>query len=814
MTKNRTGVVFGAGTLALVTLFTPPATGQNISDERPPVRPSAAMPSDGQVLSPAALGFGTAAIPSRAEADFADSSAGPVPSGRSWQPEDQSGPTNYAITPRIVPSPAPEKIASTPEASPPLAGASPQQAPSETGLTLSEVPWVDRARTELQATDPILSRAEAGSVSEDAPGVNLSEKISSGEAGSSPERQGPPAPPVKAVLADTAKDAETAPLADDTTEISEMAPTESPVESSAPRQEPEKASSEPQADVIENTDIVTNDITPTTFPGLRKTAMENLSAEGAGVDEQIELIRVLTGGVFFPEASHTAATLRESGKRLSPGQEMRLRNLEKMIFALSGEGPGGDTGSLPASPWSAAEAAAQAINPDTGLWDLIPQIREGKTPDSDTVRAAAASLGKHSEWVAVAVTPDLLKGALLSQDFELASLIIETAEMSGGTSLAEILLMRGDLARMTGQDEEAFDFYAEAMELDGVAAVEARIAFSDMVMEKGSPGALLNLRDILKDGVRTWRNDDYSRRLMTRLAAVTEEIGDTEEAIRVMARIVAEYPGTDEARLAQARVPVLLQSLQEDMNSGEIRIDEYIPLIRELSWKIDEGQEWVSARVLLAEKLAENGLHAAASAEFEDIRSRHANQIRDSGLLRNRVILGEAASKVASGDQDGARRALATPLGGDDPEEQNRRDALFLRSGMSGEIPQDPYTEEDLSLLRARDLFADGDNEGAARFYDNFIGSGKPLPPEDASRYILARSRTSTGKESVSNTQGIQSPETDSMITAGASIAAESPQMSPISTGSAMSIIGEAEAAISAAGNILSATEAPGDATQ
>lgn len=786
--RNRAAI--GVGTLALTTLFTLQANAQDLGASRPPARPLPAENRVGQVMPEVPLSY----LPNIVQTEggpFSDSQP-PIPAAAlAWKIAEET-PTVYEIEPSLTLDPF-QEIASE-NVRTPVPDSLPETAP-----VIEPEPVVAQTSTEVSAETPAEAEEKAAApalpdlppfvpdvVAEVEAEVDTVETVEA-------DPLAAPASPQVANRAEKPAPMVTAPGRADFREeaVADLPLVTPDVPEDVSETAPEEMS------------IITSDITETSFAQMRSDATEKASAEGTGAEERLEVVRVLLGGLFLPEARHAAETVRSSEGRFSPSQEKRLAEMERMIAALSGDLP--DQDEPETSPWASAAGTPPSVASGSGLWGLIPAVRSGKVPTSETVREAAASLGQHSAWIGAAVIPDLFNAALLANDPDLASDILSAAEAGGGVDPARMLLMRGKLAERQGDEEAAFDLYAEAMGHGTIAGVEARIAFSDMVMSRGTPGALPGLRDVLTTGVMIWRNDDYSRRLMTRLAAVTEEIGDTEGAIRVMARIVAEYPGTEEARLAEARVPVLLSDLQEGLASGDVSIEAYISLVRELSWKVEGGPEWITTRVVLAETLAERGLNAAAAAEFEAIRDRHANQVRDSASLRNRVILGEAAARIASGDSEGAQRALRTPLAGDDPQEKTRRDTLFVQAGIAMDMPQEPSSAQNLEILRARDLILKGEEEAAARFYDNFAERGKDLPREDASRYILARSRTVIGSDVVSNTQGIQSPEADHMIQAGASIAAESPQMTPLSTDKAMSIISEADAAIAAAEKILAA---------
>lgn len=585
-----------------------------------------------------------------------------------------------------------------------------------------------------------------------------------------------------------------------------------PSEQAIPRQEDQVAEvpqDEPaDPEVASYSGLKTADVTRANFSEKRFEAIAQAGVEAAGVSTDIELARVLLGGMFLNEASEA---ISQAGSRegLSAVDRSRITDIEEALSAID---PTIASSGSSSAPWSGIGASSG--NP---LWSTITSIRSGTPVPAARIREAAGSLSDHSWWIGGEVIPHLFTGAVRVGDTGLAGGILDAAEQDGSVGASEMSLLRGRLAQAMGDAEGAFDHYAEAMTYDDIPGVEARIAFSDLVMDRGVPGTFPRLREILTEGVASWRNDDYARRLMTRLAAVTEELGDTLGALHVMSRIAAEFPGTDEASLAETRMMVLLGTFAEKGRSEEIDIESYMKTIRDLGWRVSGGQQWVSARLVLADKLAEYEMHEAAAAEYASILSGLGSAQDIVPSVSETVAVKEARSRITLGQIGRARDLLSPSFSGTDDITMRERELLLAQiSGLPDviDIAENPAAVDEYWLINARNSFNSRNDIEAVRFYDNHLGTGKGLPREDASRYTLAKART-TDEDSMQGISGVVTGEgSEGIVSVGTSLSSDSVEMRPLSTQKASEILGLAAETLEAADRILGRNVVPDETEQ
>lgn len=536
---------------------------------------------------------------------------------------------------------------------------------------------------------------------------------------------------------------------------------------------PSLASAPPEAALADP--FRTADVTAAAFADLRAAALAAASAPDARVDQHVELVRILVGGMFIPEALGEISRIRSSGAAMTPSQEAVLDEMEQAADAL---GP---------------LAAAPGPRERPGPWATLAAARRGDPVTAGALRRAAGALADQSRWVAGEVLPHLFDAALSLGDPALGAELLAAAE--AGTNLpgsTRFQFMQGRLAQARGSENEAFDFYALAMEGEGTAAAEARIALADLIAARGVPSSLPGLKRVLREGVAGWRGDDHARRLMTRLAAVTEETGDIESALKVMSSIISAYPASDEARLARTRIPVLLGALREDVEAGEVEIGFYLALVRELSRTMPESGEWVAARTTLAERMAAEGIDLAAAAEFRAIRAAYPLILSRSAPLRERLVLGEARARIRAGDHAGAIEVLAVPL--QDAGEKALRAQAVLREQAGfllaeGRMGESPLGENDALLLAARRAAAEDDPIRAADLYKQHVAAQKSLPRQDVSSYMRARSGTEASARVPADTLLGQNEDVNRLIEIGRTTAPRQAGGGPLSTAAAQAIV-------------------------
>ena len=530
----------------------------------------------------------------------------------------------------------------------------------------------------------------------------------------------------------------------------------------------------------------TSDVSPEAFPAMLAEATRLADATDASGRDILDLARIMIGGVFLPEAATRVRQITNGACDLTTREKAALHEMIVAIAVL--DGPAISSGE------ACLGQTVRSAERRTGLWANLRKISQGGKPESQDLRSAVAELGDHSSPVARAVLPILFDGAIAAGDVQLARHILAAAVETGAVGDdSRRVYMEGRLAETEGDEQAAFDLYARAMAADGEDAAKARIAFSDIVLRRNVPDSMHGLRRILEEGISRSPAGESSRRMLIRLAAVTEETGDVEGAIRAVVRIAAQYPESEEGRLAAARLGVLFGLAEERLNDGRIGLEKMLTLIRDVEPNSPEVPEMLSARLALAEKLDASGLHEAAIAEFRDVVSRHASGVK--GPLFERASRGEAAALIASGRHGEASALLGSR---DVPDVKDLVEQSRWHLAEASDTPD--KTREDAKLFEARALYSEGDMAGSVAAYREHVSGGKALSRADASRYMLASSRDGKIGTGGAPDPVFQDAERKNLMIAAESLNANRKD-GPLSTDSAKAILNDA-------GKTLDASEA------
>lgn len=533
----------------------------------------------------------------------------------------------------------------------------------------------------------------------------------------------------------------------------------------------------------------THDVRTADFPRLRRESLAAISRHDASAEHHLEHARVLLGGMFLPEAYHALEVARGAA---GGGQPYLLASIAELEAALEGLGGPG------------AGAAPDARG---DLWAVLQDHSRGKRTTISEVKAAAADFAHQSPAVVKVALPLVLRAAINAGDADLAAGLIETGLATGDLSGSQHRLLEGRLARLLGQNEEAFDHYAAAMAHMDAAGIEARIALVDLAMEQNKAETFPQLREILSQGIAQWRNDDLARQLMVRLASVTEDLGDRPAALSVMSMLMVEYPESEEAELARRRAPLLLSQLAAQARDKEITLETYLVTLRDLHASLRSDLHWVAARRELAESLAGEGLILAAAAEYQaiaadiDSGSPVADRMREEVSLRHAELLIQAGSLGEAGAALAREAALRFPdLAARHAELSLQLDAL-TRSPIPGAAGQAVDEDPRLSLARSA-AFTDRPEE-AARIYGEYIIGDNDLPRSDFSRYILATAEAGQIEQMNLAKSATEDAMAESLLAAGATVARPREELKPLSGDGAKAVLSRSREALDAAASIL-----------
>jgi tetratricopeptide (TPR) repeat protein len=298
------------------------------------------------------------------------------------------------------------------------------------------------------------------------------------------------------------------------------------------------------------------------------------------------------------------------------------------------------------------EGHIDLLNEDP-LWSVLLDLRKGTNPDADRIAAAIAELPHHSRQVIARVAPELFEPALdLGRD-DIAEVLIDISARQGGLEgSSRIMLMRGYLEQLRGNEETAFDFFAWASEGHDITAARARLEMTDMALANPTPAGLMAVRDILVRDIGSWRGDEIALKIRARLAQVSEELGDIETAIITMSQIENADPDTPEAELASERIGVILRHLANIVSEEQISLSDAARMIREIEPYMGLHPERVLVHAALADRLDENGFDQAARAEYaliwDSILPKEMNLIPIN--LADRIVYERAKSLLDRGE--------------------------------------------------------------------------------------------------------------------------------------------------------------------
>ncbi|WP_134680636.1 hypothetical protein [Paracoccus ravus] len=551
----------------------------------------------------------------------------------------------------------------------------------------------------------------------------------------------------------------------------------------------------PRPDPPQQITLRTSDISADAFPALLQAAR---ATPRTGFADRLEYIRILLGGMFLPEA---AMAIEEAFEYRHLAQPAEMAMLELQAHAVSALG-----GMVRLSEGMPA-AGGETSEP----WASLGRLRNGSAVEAQSLAKAHSSLTDQSPVIASSAIRSLFDAAVKIPDLELAEVLWRHASQDPGLSgSAQFSLMSGRLDELRGDREAAFDHYAHAMSGHDIVAVQARLELIDLVMEhqEGGLDLLPQIQVVLRESVADWTSDAYSLQLRARYAGITEELGLVPEALRVMSRIILENPGTEEAGLAAARVPLLLMKLGRSVDSGAVNLGEYAALMRDLEAGLRDSSQWLVSRHDLARRLGKAGLHRAAAAEYRAMRNDLAAGSPSTPFLRDEIILGEALEMLYSGEVEKAKHALSEHLTSGSPSHLERQQQLlkFIDEAEAAGAPLRLFPDEsstDADLLAARAAMANGRLAEAARHYDRHLGNVGSLPREEQSKYILARSRSVSPEAADPDETKHADPQIAALQANGRSLARATDDASPLSLVKGKSILGQVDTGLAAARRVL-----------
>ncbi|MFG6082815.1 hypothetical protein ACEUZ9_004047 [Paracoccus litorisediminis] len=532
--------------------------------------------------------------------------------------------------------------------------------------------------------------------------------------------------------------------------------------------------------------LETADVTATLFPSMREAAIDAAGRTDSSLNQKLHLARVLLGGGFGHEALDVLRDAQVSHPSMSPAE-----GLEISAMALAAGAMGAKVGTL-------ADQARSASREGASFWPVMDLLVT--TPDKVSVedlRAATASLDSQSHAVAARFFPMLFDAALRVQDNHLAGeLLVAGRRISGFGGSAMEAWMQGRLAQIRGDEETAFDRYVAASDVNDIHGARARLAIADMVLRRRDPSLLPDLRRILDVGVQNWRGDEVSLGMMVRLASVTETLADAPSALRVMSRIMTEYPGTREAELARERIPVVLRAYIASLDNGKTSMRDYLAALRDLEPDLHLFSDWIPAREALAADMARNGLHVAAAAEYRALRL----STRPDDPIIGKHATRETAAEISAGNLSAAAVAQAHASTTNDPGLETLRREYSVKFGTTRLTPGDIKEAGEGELREFANLsYSKGQHADAVLAWDQLISRGKSLSGQEIPNYLQASAYVAKNVSGDTIQRDALKGETETITMAAEALSQDMPDISRLSTQTASQMLADAGKAIEAA---------------
>lgn len=541
-----------------------------------------------------------------------------------------------------------------------------------------------------------------------------------------------------------------------------------------------------QPEILQVPELITSDITKSDFPHLRDAAIEAISRPGSGVEERLELARVLIGGGFAHEAMDVLRDAHIEFPGMAPDEAVALSSM-----ALAAGVLGSEPGNLP-------DRSRQSQWADARFWPIMErlQMKQGDVAAED-IRQAASALSQQSEAVSARVFPALFEAALAMGDADLSGDLLGAAKSISdfeGSSMHH--WMQGRLAMLKHDEETAFDRFVSSSGVNDLYGARSRVAIADMVLARRDPALLPELRKILEEGVVDWRGDNLALGMMVRLASVTETMADAPAALSIMVRIMDEYPDTREADLARERVPLIMRAYQASLESGRTDLRSYLAAMRDLGPGLEGFVEWRSSRAALAKTLGDRGLHRAAAAEYHAL-GQTATRAEDFAVL-------EALEHLAAGDDAEVEKILSSVTQSHSAELEAARRELSVKFGLS------KFSDEDLAGATEGELreYAkkSWDNlsyDYTAAAYDLLISRGKSLSGAEVATYLHAKAIVAKNLADDTIARDALRGETETITLAAKTLSLDMPDLSRLSTHTADQMLDDAGLAIEAAQGVL-----------
>lgn len=246
----------------------------------------------------------------------------------------------------------------------------------------------------------------------------------------------------------------------------------------------------------------------------------------------------------------------------------RWRALSEAAVLLSGE----PVTHLDTSPLISDSRA------DRGLWLLLQAVARGDAGAmARNLEPAFAGLAQQSRAVSRALIPVLTEVAVEIDRPEIAELGLSLmADLPDTPGSMRMTFLTGRAAERIGNEKTALEAYFEAAKGRDRYAARARLALADMSLDDGGTGALLAAREVLNDGVESWRGDQLELDILDRRALVLLQLDRPVEALLALGRIIWRFPASQAAEAATLDARGALEVLYHDGEFGRLPLGQWV----------------------------------------------------------------------------------------------------------------------------------------------------------------------------------------------------------------------------------------------
>lgn len=394
--------------------------------------------------------------------------------------------------------------------------------------------------------------------------------------------------------------------------------------------------------------------------------------------------------------------------------------------------------------------------PDQSLWLALNAIASDDTKTLEReLQNAFLALPQQSTAIARAVLPALVEAAIELQVTELAAVIapmITDISAQSGDPAGHFLIGRN--AELQGQTKVALTAYRQAAQGWDRYAARARLAFADLALKDGSPVAILAAKNLLDDGVDSWRGDVYELHTLERHAVIFTKLNDPVRALQSYGKIMARFPTAPEAKNARAAAAHLLEVIYQAGADGHVPIATWVDIHLLVRPFFEHTEGFAEFNEMLADRLSDLGGMLLAETEYR----RTLKILNEWDFGRpdedrtdkiNLVTLKMAAALLTAGQLD---KALIAVKSADKDASRAWRDKILMveaeiyaAQGNFDDLLQTYVSTPKAHHLRdiGQALFLSGRFEDSVSFYERLHADyPQDFAARDASYLIVAAHRT------------------------------------------------------------------------